>query len=46
MARATRATGTRWTYDNAPFYADVPAPWGGAAVANNPTEPGHPITGQ
>ena len=34
---ATLATGTRWTYDNAPFYADVLArALGGAAVANNP----------
>lgn len=37
---ATLATGTRWTYDNAPFYADVLArALGGAAVANNPLNP-------
>ena len=44
---ATLATGTRWTYDNAPFYADVLArARGGAAIINNPLEPGHLITGQ
>ena len=34
------ATGTRWTYDNAPFHADVLArALGGQALANNPLNP-------